>query len=202
MVLPNTETVPPSGTETTQTTTTTKPSTWEEWYAAQDAETKALHDSHDAALKKALDAERETQKAQAKRLKELEVLEKQEQLRQDAEKTELQKLQDKATATEKELADTRMATTRLMVKNAAKMLATELKFADVADALALIDLSKFSYDADKDEVAGLKDALETLSKAKPYLLKAAGDGHGVPPKNSSTTQTNTTQKGVEPRVIL
>lgn len=51
-----------------------------------------------------------------------------------------------------------------------KVYASELGFADFEDAIALGDFSNVKRN-DKGDLEGVKEALETLAKAKPHLLK-------------------------------
>lgn len=56
-----------------------------------------------------------------------------------------------------------------------KVLANELGFADWEDARALADLTAVKEN-DKGELEGVKEALETLAKNKPHLLKTKQGG--------------------------
>ncbi|WP_410770982.1 scaffolding protein [Fontibacillus sp. BL9] len=56
-----------------------------------------------------------------------------------------------------------------------KVLANELGFADWEDARALADLTAVKEN-DKGELEGVKEALETLAKIKPHLLKSRQGG--------------------------
>ncbi|KOP64369.1 scaffolding protein [Bacillus sp. FJAT-18019] len=56
-----------------------------------------------------------------------------------------------------------------------KVLANELEFADWEDAHVLADLSQVKEN-DKGELEGVKEALETLAKKKPHLLKSKQGG--------------------------
>lgn len=70
-----------------------------------------------------------------------------------------------------------MANDRLIAAEV-KTASIELKIVDPDAALALMDKSKIKVD-DKGNVTGVKEALDALTKAKPYLVgKAAGGAWG------------------------
>lgn len=60
------------------------------------------------------------------------------------------------------------------------MLASELNFADPADAYVMLDLSAVTFD-ESGEPKDLKPLLTKLAADKPYLLKAADVKTAVPP---------------------
>jgi len=74
---------------------------------------------------------------------------------------------EKAKAEALNLANARLLRAEVIAKAAA------LKFAEPADALALIDQSKLSV-SDTGEVTGAEELLRALAAAKPYLLVKAG----------------------------
>jgi len=59
-----------------------------------------------------------------------------------------------------------------------KAIATELGFANVSDALKLINHNNVKV-TDDDNVEGLREELEALAKESPYLLKGAGGAWGA-----------------------
>ena len=67
-----------------------------------------------------------------------------------------------------------MANDRLIAAEV-KTASVELKIVDPDAALALMDKSKIKVD-DKGNVTGVKEALDALTKAKPYLIGKAANG--------------------------
>ncbi|WP_366160574.1 scaffolding protein [Bacillus infantis] len=89
---------------------------------------------------------------------------------------------------EAKLKEERDKTFKRLVNSEVKVLANELGFADWEDALALADLSQVKED-DKGNIAGVKEALESLSKKKPHLLKQTKPGQfGVTIPNNQQRQ--------------
>jgi len=64
------------------------------------------------------------------------------------------------------------------VRSAVKLAALSMGFADPDDATTLADLSKVAIDGEK--ISGIKEALEALAKAKPYLINGGGQKPGGP----------------------
>lgn len=67
-----------------------------------------------------------------------------------------------------------------VIRSEVRVLASELNFADPADAYVMLDLSAVEFD-DAGEPKDLKPLLEKLAKDKPYLLKATDGKTAVPP---------------------
>jgi predicted component of type VI protein secretion system len=121
-------------------------------------------------------------------LERLAQLEAKEKEREEASKTETEKLaqraakaeQDRdAAIAEREAAQTALQTER--IKNAVIAEASKLGFADPDDAYTLVTLSEIEID-DAGKVNGAAEAIKKLAEAKPYLLGQArkGDGVGTP----------------------
>ena len=107
----------------------------------------------------------------AERRKKLDALEAEEAKRAEASMSELQKAQR---AAEKLTADNAALTLQLQtirIQAAIEREANLLGFADVQDAFTLVARSEIVIDG--DTVKGAKEAVATLAKAKPYLLKSA-----------------------------
>lgn len=115
---------------------------------------------------------------------------KDEEDRKTAELTELQKAQkerDEAKAEAARLADERQ---KERVNNAIEKAARGLKFRDEADAVTMIDRAKVKI-AEDGTVSGIKEALEELVKAKPYLVETTENpkpGKGTPPPKTNGKQ--------------
>jgi hypothetical protein len=108
----------------------------------------------------------------------------------DAQKSELQKAQDKATTAEKTIADQKSAHESAMAELEKRILDTEIKIAAgsevkdkdgkvlrpraLADALDVIQISIARKDIVKKDEAytGIEEALDALFKAKPFLFEA------------------------------
>lgn len=126
-------------------------------------------------LRKALKA---ANSESAQRRKRLDEYERAESARKEAEMTETQKLEKRAADAEAKNTQLSAELKTTRIKSEIKLLAIELGFADVEDAYNLID--KSGIEADDNGVKGVKEALETLAKAKPYLIKQSkGDGVGT-----------------------
>ena len=70
---------------------------------------------------------------------------------------------------QKEIDDVLQKANDRLIAAEVKTVSLELKIVDVDAALALMDKSKIKVN-DKGEVTGVKEALEALTKAKPYLV--------------------------------
>jgi hypothetical protein len=164
--------------------------TWEKWLEKQTEDVKALFEGHVKGLKSALASEREKSKSAVEQAKRLADLEEAEKKRREAELSETEKLQQQLAEKdgtisewqskhEKALAE--MATRS--IKSAVKLTATQMGFADPDDAYNLADFSGIEIEEGTDDPQGVKEALEALSKAKPYLLKQGANGKlpGTPP---------------------
>lgn len=108
----------------------------------------------------------------ADRRKKLEAFEKEENERQQAALSEAEKLTKERDVAKAELEGLRSELYAERVKAAITKKATELGFADPADAYALLDLSLVE-EKENGQIAGFEKSLEALAESKPYLL---GDG--------------------------
>ena len=141
--------------------------------------------------------QRESEKKLAKDLKDTQARLKQyedaEKAKQDAEKTELQKAQDREAKLKQDLQEAQETAQALRLrqefgKTAAKL---ALKFASVQaedDAFELAEMDGVEIDAN-GKVTGLEDAVKELQKSRPYLFAQAegeGDGQGTPKRNGKT----------------
>lgn len=94
---------------------------------------------------------------------------------QDANKSELEKekaAREKAETDKKEALE--KANQRL-INAEIKIAAQATGFVDPGDAVALIDRTGIAIN-DKEEITGVKEAVEALAKAKPHLVGKAGGG--------------------------
>lgn len=84
----------------------------------------------------------------------------------------------------------------LLVKAEVKVLAKDLDIVDADAAMALADLTKVQV-TDDGKVEGVKEALEALLTAKPWLKKATGSGQvgsGTNPPGAGGTEVNPWKK--------
>lgn len=139
--------------------------------------------------------QRESEKKLAKELREaaarLKAYEDAEKAKADAEKTELQKLQERAEKLENDLREAQEVAQALQLRQAfiAAAGSKGMQFANAQaaeDAFELADLEGVEIDA-SGKVTGLDDALASLQKARPYLFKASesGDGQGTPQRGKN-----------------
>ena len=138
----------------------------------------------DAALK---DVNRES----AARRKELEVLRAEKTAKDEAEKTETQKLTDAKAKAEAER-DVALARAQdLTLRNAVTILASKLLFTDPGDALVFLDRKALTINED-GSVEGLEAALKKLAADKPYLLTTANRSlPGVQPEHGNQSAGET-----------
>ena len=107
----------------------------------------------------------------ATRRKKLEELEGKEKERQDAELSEMEKLQKQIDELNAGKEKAEKEARSIQIKAAVISEASILNFNDPKDAFALVDRSQFEIDG--DNVAGVKEALQELAKNKPYMIKKA-----------------------------
>jgi Skp family chaperone for outer membrane proteins len=160
---------------------------FEAWLAAQPEDVRAQYETHVKGLKSALQSERDKSKGIDDKLKRLAELEEAEAKREGEKLTEKEKLQKALAAKDAEIAEVKAAGERALeaakqalIRATVTAQATGLNFIDADDAMKLADLSGVTVDGDK--VAGVKEALEALAKAKPHLLKDGKQPPGSPPK--------------------
>jgi len=159
-----------------------KPQTAEELQVELEKARKALHEANDMS------------KADRLRLKSLEDAEakrkKDEEDRKTAELTELQKAQKERDEAKAEAAQLKDQSQKERVNNAIEKAARGLKFRDEADAVTMIDRAKVKI-AEDGTISGIKEALEELVKAKPYLVETKEEpkpGKGTPPPKTNGKQ--------------
>lgn len=157
-----------------------KSSDFEAWLAKQPEDVRKLYEDQVGNLKGALDKERKANKDAAKMQKKLEEFEAAEKKRAEEQMSKEQLLEKKAADAEagKLKVEQELETERK--KNAVIAMATSLGFTDPDDAFTLADLSEIERGAD-GKWSGIKESLEALAKAKPYLLNnknGKGDGLG------------------------
>jgi hypothetical protein len=130
---------------------------------------------------------RENEKTLKQQLKELETLKAKQKEREDAEKSEADRLKEqiadlesKATKAERELTET-------LNRTAIERAASKAGAADPEDIFRLLDPDDFERD-DAGKVTNADDLVKDLLKRKPYLVGKTGSTNGVPatPRASGT----------------
>ena len=131
-----------------------------------------------AELARMAKALKEANKEDATRRKKLADFEKAEQERAQATMSEMDKLKAQLAERDKAVADAKAAQEQAQaeakqtkIKATIMAQAAQLGFNDAEDAYALIDLAAVTVDGDK--INGVQEALTTLAKKKPYMLKTA-----------------------------
>lgn len=126
------------------------------------------------ALKRQLDAQREAE---------------------EAEKTELEKAQERLAEMERQQRESDAATRDRLIRAEIRMQAAQMGFRNADIAYAAADLSAVDIGED-GEVSGVKDALESLAKAEPYLVgepkppaPGTDGGKGSPPQSGGVALT-------------
>jgi hypothetical protein len=121
----------------------------------------------------------------AQRRKKLEELEARERAREDAELSEMEKLQKQLDEIKAEKEQALKNAQAIQIKAAVIAKASALNFNDPYDAYALVDISQF--EVSDEGVSGVDEALTELAESKPYMIKKAkpntgptnpGDGAG------------------------
>ncbi len=132
---------------------------------------------------------RDEQKASKAQLKELELLKAKEKEREDAEKSEVERLREQIADLERKATDAEKRMVETSNRQAIERAAAKAGAADPEDVYALLKPSDF----DLDDGGALKNAdklVEQLLKAKPYLAgkPAAQPVPGTPRSNGSQTR--------------
>lgn len=131
-------------------------------------------------------------KEAADRRKRLEELEKAEADRQAASLSETEKLQKQLADANAKAAQAQTQANERLIRAEIVAKAAVMKFADPADAYALIDRSKITVN-DAGEIEGADELLKDLAKAKPYMLAKAAPGAlntGNPPGGGGEGETD------------
>ena len=160
-----------------------------------------------AELEKTRDALKKANSESAERRKRLEALEADEAKRKKAEEdaktaelSELQKAQKERDEAKAENARLATEQQKERVNTAIEKAARGLKFRDEADAVTMIDRSKVKI-GDDGTVTGIKESLEELVKAKPYLVETPEEKKptkGTPPPKSNGKQPQPGSNGTPP----
>lgn len=113
---------------------------------------------------------------------------------EDAQKSEIEKANERAAAAEKEREDARVALRTERAKNVVTEVATGLKFVNPSVAYKLLDAESIDHDDDgRPTKESVKKALESLAESEPYLVgqrSPRGDGGGGPRGPSSPNDIN------------
>ena len=115
-------------------------------------------------------AEKQAKKEAADYKKRLEELEQKEREREEAEKTELERAQARAEAAEKAAQEASERIRQTETRASIVMEANKLNIIDPEAAYTLLDKDDLEYD-DSGRPTNVSEALESLIKAKPYLVK-------------------------------
>jgi high-affinity K+ transport system ATPase subunit B len=107
----------------------------------------------------------------AERRRKLDEVEANEAKRKESELTEVQRAAKRAEEAEASLKATKDRYRQNAIRNEIKLYAQNAGFVDIADAIALADMSGVDFDEANDKVIGAKEAIDALAKAKPHLLK-------------------------------
>lgn len=97
----------------------------------------------------------------------------------DKEKSETDKLREQATQAEAKAKAAEERAKTALIEAAFVVAAKEANIVDPEDALKLADLGQVQVD-DQGTVKGVKEAIEALTKAKPYLVKQGSGQVGSP----------------------
>lgn len=92
---------------------------------------------------------------------------------QDANKTELEKAQEKLAQTQSDLADREQRRIKVLIKSAVELEAAKLNFWKPEQAIKLIDLTKIEVGED-DTVKGVEEAMQELAEQNKHLIKTNG----------------------------
>lgn len=126
---------------------------------------------------------------ESKRLKEeLEKRDKAETERKEKELSEVQRAEKRAQEAEDARKQLERRYRTNAIHSAVRLAAIAANFADPEDAVALADLAGVDVDA-SDQVVGAKEAVETLAKAKPHLIK----NNKTPAPNINSTSNGAPQ---------
>lgn len=101
--------------------------------------------------------------------------------------TALAKEREKAAAAERERDETKRLANERIIRSEIRSIATELRFADPADAYRFVDMAAVNVD-DAGEPTNVKALLEKLAKDKPYLLGGAPQGGAHIPGTPNASQ--------------
>jgi len=102
---------------------------------------------------------------------------------EDAQKSELEKAQEKAEAMRRDRDALAAKVNDKLIKAEIRMQAAQLGFTNPEDAYHLADIAGLEVDEDGN-VKGAAEALQELAKNKPYLLKPEGQ-RPAPPKTDA-----------------
>ena len=138
----------------------------------QAGEESATLESVQAELEETRKALKSANRESAQRRLKLEELEKAEADRQEAELSEMEKLQKKLSDQQAELERVQREARQERVKAAVIAEANKLDFQDPEDAYRLIDLSTVEVEGD-GKVEGVTELLKALAEQKPYMIKKA-----------------------------
>ena len=105
----------------------------------------------------------------AQRRKKLDEFETREREREEAELSEMERLQKQIDLLNTEKEQAQKSAQEILLKSTVISQAAALNFNDPEDAFALVDKSQFEIENGK--ISGVKEALEELAKSKPYMLQ-------------------------------
>jgi hypothetical protein len=141
-----------------------------------------------AADLKKLRAEREALRAQAK---ELDALKADQKKREDAEKSESDRLKDQLAEAERKRTETERELLQTRTRQAIERAASKAGAADPEDVFRLLDQSEFDVDDATGKLTNADKLVDALLKAKPYLKGKSDEpharGNGAGPKPAGNT---------------
>lgn len=121
---------------------------------------------------------------------------------EEAQKSELEKAQEKIAALERASTAQAAAAKETVVRYAAEAIAAALGFQNPTDAYLLADLANVSVEPDGN-IKGLKEAIEALAQTHPYLVAKGKPsppnldaGQGQPPERGGTSLTSGEQAAI------
>jgi hypothetical protein len=201
------ETPPPDETPVSddpQSQQATEEEEYAKWLETLPKDVRGKLEGHTKGLVSALQKERENGKTLKTVRADLKAFKDAEDKRKRDEMTELEKAKTDLTSRDDKIATLTKALESERIKNAVFRVGKELGFKDPeGDAYALIDLEKISVDPEAGKVSGVKEELEKLAKAKPYLLEKPDLGDGTKTKVEGKKPTKSEEaKKKQPRMTF
>lgn len=143
---------------------------FEAWLDEQPEELRTTVEGHTSNLVSALRKERKANKGAKEQSKRLAELEDEKRKQNEADQGELETLKSKNAELTKLVENSDAQIKKLTINHAVLTAAAQMDFEDPDDALLFIDTDALEADEDGN-VTGVKDALKSVIKKRPYLLK-------------------------------
>lgn len=119
---------------------------------------------------------------------------------QEKQKTDLQKAQEAEAAAKAQVKAAEERAKAALIKAAFVAEAADKSLVSIEDAFVLADLSKVTV-GDDSKVDGMKEAVEALLKAKPYLVKQTGAGGSTAGNPGRTDGAGSTGGGGKGNIV-